>query len=74
MNHNLTNRIINLGANDLSDQAMRARRTQLLDTIQAAEESGVEIPQAQFRAMLSELFDLNVALGEAVVEDKDGEQ
>ena len=74
MNRNLTNRIIQAGANEVSMAAMRARRDELLSEIEAAEESGQQIPPVQFRAMVGELFDLNIALGDAVIDDKDSEQ
>jgi hypothetical protein len=74
MERNLTNQIARLGANDLATQAMRARRAELLDWIQAAEDTGGEIPEFQLREVLSELFDLNIALGEGFPEDKDGAQ
>ena len=73
MNKQLTKQVIEQGANDLSFIAMRERRADLLNTIQAAEESGTEIPETEMRQILSELYDLNIAIGDVAVEEKDGD-
>lgn len=73
MNRNLTYQVIGLGNNELSKNAMRERRAELLNTIQVADESGKEIPETEMRQMLSELYDLNIAIGDVALEDKDGD-
>jgi hypothetical protein len=74
MNGNLTNEIIKLGSNEQSMKAIRQRRAEIFAAIQTAENEQRQIPDVQLRAMLNELFDLNIAIGDVDFEDKDGEQ
>ena len=73
MNHQLTNQVVKQGDNEISKIAMRERRADLLNQVQAAEESGTEIPETEMRKILSELYDLNIAIGDVTAEDKDGD-
>jgi len=73
MNRNLTTQVVQQGDNELSKIAMREHRDQLLSDIQAVEDGQKQIPETQIRKMLSELFDLNIAIGDVAFEDKDGD-
>lgn len=73
MDSRLTKQVIELGANDLSDQAMQARRRKILDYIDEVEAAGQTLPPQEFGELMSELFDLNIALGDAGFE-RDGDQ
>ena len=73
MNKQLTNQVIGLGANDLSVIAMRERRNQILDYVEVAEQAGEQISAEEFKTLMGELFDLNIAIGDVAAEEKDGD-
>jgi len=72
MDTKLTNQVIQQGANELSIISMRERRDQILDYVDAAEQAGQQLPAEVFKELMGELFDLNIAIGDTGLGDKDG--
>ena len=72
MDTQLTKQVVEQGANELSIIVMRQRREEILDYIGAVEEAGQQLPAEEFKSLMDELFDLNIAIGDAGLEDKDG--
>lgn len=73
MDSKLTKQVTALGANEKSLSALRNKRTEILDRIDAAERSGEPMLENELRGLLGELFDLNIAIGDAGFE-KDGDR
>lgn len=71
MDRNLTQQVIVAGANEVSIKAMRDRRRNILDYIDAVEANGEQIPTETLQSLLGELFDLNIAIGDVPFDDKD---
>lgn len=71
MDRNLTQQVIAAGANEISIKAMRDRRRDILDYIDAVEANGEQIPTETLQSLLGELFDLNIAIGDVPFDDKD---
>lgn len=57
----ITQKVIQAGATDTATQIMTKRRNQIFDWI-----DGGDLTAEQFNELCLELFDLNVALGDAV--------
>lgn len=75
MDQKLIKQMIGSQSTGQAVNAMRERRDTILNEIAAAEESGKQLPEQEFKALVGELFDLNVALGDAFPDaDRDGVQ
>ena len=73
MDQQLINQIVASQSVGQAENAMRARRDAILNRIATVEESGGQLPPEEFKSLVGELFDLNVALGDAFPDaDRDG--